>query len=171
MSQLLNKGITYKGVDFIAPVENVDFSFYQCDLNTGDLPQEIKNSEMVICSGLLEYVENIPDFMKKIQEIIKKDGYLVASYFNMNHINRRLQKIKGQKVYFHDDWRGNYSFSELRSIFKKSGLKLIKVYPMGNSFSHSMPVGDTLKDTVELSKFHFLSPLMAHQFIFILKKI
>lgn len=171
LRQLLNKGIAYTGVDFIAPVENIDFPFYQCDLNTRELPQETKDSEMVICSGLLEYIENLPDFMKKIQAMIKKDGFLVASYFNMYHINRRLQKIKGEKVYFHADWRGNYSYTELKSIFKNSGLNLIKVYPMGNSFSHSMAVGDTLKDTVELSKFHLLSPLMAHQFIFVLKKV
>lgn len=171
LKQLLNHDITYTGVDFISPIDEINFPFYKCDFNSENLPKEIKDSEMVVCSGLIEYIENVPDFVNKIHNIIKSDGYFVASYFNMKHINRRLQKIKGEKVYFHPDWRGNYSFNKIKTILKKTGFKVIKIYPMGNSFSHSVPVNSTLNDSVVLSEFNLLSPYMAHQFIFVLKKV
>ncbi len=171
LKQLLNSDISYTGVDFISPVEEINFPFYKCDFNAENLPAEIKNSEMVVCSGLIEYIENVPGFIDKIFGVVKKDGYLIASYFNMNHVNRRIQKIKGEKVYFHPDWRGNYSYNKIKAIFKNSGFKIVKTYPMGNSFSHSVPVNSTINDAAVLAKFNWLSPHMAHQFIFVLKKV
>ena len=167
---LLFPEISYSGVDFILPKDPPGFPFYQCDFNSERLPKQICDTDVIVCSGLLEYIEQLPEFVRNISDCLNPGGLIVASYFNFNHIQRRILKVKGKPLYYHSDWRGFYSYSEMKKIFKRAGFALVRTVPIGHSFSHSAPVERTLADDCELHKFHFLSPLMTHQFIFILKK-
>ncbi|MFN5183924.1 MAG: class I SAM-dependent methyltransferase [Bacteroidota bacterium] len=169
LRKLLKKQISYIGVDFIEPKNETDFIFYKCDFNSQSLPFEIQGVKLVVCSGLLEYVEDVDSFLKNIRLLLGNNGKLIVSYFNFNHISRRVKKITYKNLYFHPDWRGHYSLNDLKKIIFNSGFEIENILPMGNSFFHSTSVSSTITDDDSLKSINIFSSLTAHQFIFILK--
>ncbi len=167
---LLGETVKYTGCDFVAPEPRADFRFFLCDFNKERLPSELAGNQLFVCSGLLEYIENTPAFLSQIYLLLPAGGKLVASYFNMNHIARTWRKITGRSVYFHPDWRGRYSLRSLEQVLEASGFRIKKIHPVGQAFSHSAPVGMTVKDDDSLIRFSFYSALLAHQFVFVCEK-
>jgi predicted TPR repeat methyltransferase len=163
----LTPEIKYVGCDFAMPEGKADFEFHNCDFNNGKLPQAINNCELIACSGLLEYIEDMNHFIGQISERIKPGGFLVASYFNMNHIKRISDLIKGKTFQVHPDWRGFYSVKDIASIIAKNGFKIQKIVPTSHSLKASAPVGGTTNDAMVLPKYSFYSRFLAHQFIFV----
>src|SRR5437016_2356530 len=50
----------YIGLDFVRPEHTPDFEFYQCNLNADPLPPVLGDVDLIACSGILEYVEDLP---------------------------------------------------------------------------------------------------------------
>ena len=72
----------------MAPPVRPPFPFYQCDFNREALPADLQELEMIICSGLLEYIEDLPKFVGQLRSRLNVGGHLIATYFNMNHVSR-----------------------------------------------------------------------------------
>lgn len=163
--------VNYSGCDFIEPHVNIDFKFYQCEFNLEKLPSEINGIEMIVASGLLEYIEDLPLFISQVRDVLHEKGIFIATYFNMNHIARRWQELRGMPVYTHPDWKGMYSFDDLNAIFIKNGFRVKKVIPFTHSLFSSKAVNETVKGKVRIDRFHIYSTLLAHQFIFTCEKV
>lgn len=160
----------YTGCDFIAPRDEHDFRFFRCDFNRETTPDAIRNSEMVVASGLLEYIEDLPAFISEIRDMLIGRGMFIATYFNANHFSRRLRKIGGKKLHHHPDWTRIYPLDELRQIISERGFQINKIVPLNHSLSVARPVGETVNEEVQIDRFHLYSPLFAHQFILVCEK-
>lgn len=167
----LTPGIRYRGCDFVVPTTTYDFEFYACDFNNEELPLQVRDSELIVCSGLLEYIDNLPVFLKAINDSLAKDGRFLVTYFNMNHIGRIWDLIRGRSFRVHPDWRGFYSPDDFKRMLCRSGFSIEEIFTSSQSFKGSPPVSDTEEVNDELLGYHFYSKYFAHQIIVNCKKI
>ncbi len=167
----LTPGINYKGCDFAKPEGDYDYEYYRCDFNTESFPSEIDNEPLIVCSGLLEYIEDIDKFLQQVNMALIDEGILVVSYFNMNHISRIVKLLKGKSFPVHPDWRGFYSPSSFQEKIRGAGFAIRKIVPVSHGFGESKGVDNTIQDELVLPRNRSYSYLLAHQLIFICKKI
>ncbi len=166
----LTPGIKYTGCDFTMPETSNHFDFHHCDFNHSELPVSVHGTPLVACSGLLEYIEDLDLFLKKINYILSDNGILIASYFNMNHISRIMQMMKGGSFKVHPDWRGFYSPNDFTLKLKNTGFILEKIYPVSHGFTNSQAVSETTGQRLVIPRFRFYSKMLAHQLIFVCRK-
>lgn len=72
--------------------------------------------DVVVCSGIFEYLEDPVKVLREIRTRLRPDGRLIVSYFNMRHVSRQ----PGQ-AYRHPLWRNDYTPSEFRSLLHTAG--------------------------------------------------
>lgn len=168
--RMLCPGVEYNGCDFIAPASPVGFSFYKCNFNQEPLPTGLKNFDVVVCSGILEYIEDASAFLASLRSTLTTEGRLVITYFNMNHISRIWTLIRGRSFPVHPDWRSLYSPREVRALIEKSGFQIIKSVATSHALCTAASVEETVQVPLTLPRTHLGSRLLAHQFIFVLKK-
>jgi SAM-dependent methyltransferase len=169
LRNFIDSGI-YAGCDFIEPQGTNDFRFIRCDFNREKLPNEIKGVEMIVASGLLEYIDDLPAFLSQLNDLLSEKGSFIATYFNMNHFSRLWKTKMGMQVRIHPDWKGMHSLSELKTMLTENGFRIKTIVPLSHSISASKPASGTLDEEVKIDSFHFYSALFAHQFIFVCEK-
>jgi polysaccharide pyruvyl transferase WcaK-like protein len=165
--RMLCPGVEYTGCDFIAPAPPVGFSFYQCNFNREPLPSRLKDFDIAVCSGILEYMEDAPAFLASLRSTLVADGHLVITYFNMNHISRIWTLLAGRSLPIHPDWRGLYSPRDVRKLIEKSGFQIVKSVATGHALGTAASVEQTVSSPMTLGRTHWASRLFAHQFIFV----
>lgn len=163
-------GIEYLGCDFVAPSTPHDFRFLRCDFNHEALPAELQDVELFVCSGLLEYMEHVPEFLAQVQSRLGAKGYLVCTYFNMNHLSRVWKLLRNETIPAHPDWRGFHSPRSIARLIRKAGFQMKKKIPMNHVLRASPPVADTISTPLILPKFRPWSYLFAHQFLFVAQR-
>jgi hypothetical protein len=161
---------TYIGVDFIKPDIDPPFSFYQCDLNNDPLPVALGHVDLVTCSGILEYIEDLPEFFTKLHDRIVPTSTVIISYFNMNHISRILGLVSGRTFSTHPDWRNFLSPKDLQSTIRKAGFEINKIIPVGVSLGTSPSVKNNTDGDIFMPSDFKGSYLFSHQFIFTISK-
>lgn len=169
--QRLCPGVEYVGCDFIAPAHPVGFQFYQCNFNRESLPDGLKDFDVVVCSGILEYLEDVPAFLASIRSVLSANGHLIVTYFNMNHVSRIWRLISGRSFMVHPDWRGLYSPGDVRRLIERSGFKIVKSIATSHALGGAAGVEETVAARLTLRKTHWWSRLFAHQFAFVAIKI
>jgi SAM-dependent methyltransferase len=162
-------GIEYVGCDFVAPPVPPPFPFYQCDFNREALPADLQELELIVCSGLLEYIEDLPKFVGQLRSRLDVGGYLIATYFNMNHISRVWAMIRGKTFPVRPDWHGFYSPSDLAHTFSDAGFELTDRFAMQHAIGPSPAVCETVDTQLSFHPARAWSTLFAHQFIFVAK--
>jgi polysaccharide pyruvyl transferase WcaK-like protein/SAM-dependent methyltransferase len=160
-------GIAYVGCDFIAPESPIEFPFYQCNFNRDPIPGELRDFDVVVCSGILEYIDDVPAFLKNLRSRLTADGHLVLTYFNMNHIRRLAAMAGGRSFAAHPDWRGFYSPADFRELVANSGMRVVKTIPMNHSLGKASSVEETVSAPLSLPGARWWSALLAHQFLFV----
>lgn len=167
--RVLCPAVEYVGCDFITPSSPPDFAFYRCNFNREPLPSELVDFDIVVCSGILEYIENPSDFLKSLQSRLNKEGHLILTYFNMNHVSRIWKLATGQSFPVHPDWRGFYSPGDVRKLVGKCGFEIVKTVPMRHALGGAVAVEETVNAPLKLPRMRWWSPLLAHQFLFVAK--
>jgi colanic acid/amylovoran biosynthesis protein len=163
-------GIEYVGCDFVAPEKSVGFPFYQCDFNRQLLPADLRELETIVCSGLLEYIGHLPEFLAQLRSRLKPSGYLIATYFNMNHVSRIWALLRGKSFPVRPDWRGFYSPRDFRRRLEAAGFELVRSVPMNHSLESAASVDETVGCPLRLPRLRPWSALLAHQFLFLAKR-
>jgi SAM-dependent methyltransferase len=156
----------YIGIDFVAPSEPVDFEFHECDFNVQPLPAGIL-ADVIVCSGILEYMEDLDSFLQKTRSCLSPGGHLVATYFNMNHISRVISLLAGNTIHMHPDWRGFFSPRTIQKKIADAGFSIQRVVPLLESLGAPSSVEETQNQPVRLLPMRRRSYLLAHQFIFV----
>ena len=82
--------VEYVGCDFAAPAQPPDFEFHLCDLNLDDLPGSLTDFDVVVCSGILEYLNALAATFRDIRRRLGPSGSFVCTYFNDQHVLRGL---------------------------------------------------------------------------------
>ena len=160
-------GIEYIGCDFVAPTRATEFPFSQCNFNQQNLPVDLTDLELIVCSGILEYIEDLPGFLSEVRSRLRHDGHLVATYFNMNHFSRIWELVRGKSFAVRPDWRGFYSPQEFAKILRDSGFRLNQSVAMNHSLREPVAVEETLDIPLALPRARRWSALLSHQFIFV----
>lgn len=165
--QELCPGAEYYGCDFVTPTQPPPFPFFLCDLNRQPLPRELRDFDAVVCSGILEYVEDVPGFLSQIRERLCRDGVLIATYYNMNHVSRMWAMIRGVTFADHPDWRGFYSLRDMRRFIRDCGFVMDQEIAMNHTWRKSTEVERTVTQQLSLERIHPWSFLLSHQFHFV----
>ena len=129
-------GVDYSGCDMIDGAGS-SFPFTRCNVNRDGLPQQIRGVSAVSCSGLLEYVDDLPQFLRELRARMRSGSWLVVTYLNMNHLSRIFAMAVGRTFDVHPGWRGFYSPRSLGHLLNASGFKL------ETSLRHAIWVGGT----------------------------
>jgi len=159
--------VRYVGCDFVAPARPPDFPFYQCDFNRQALPADLQDLELVVCCGLLEYIDDLGGFLAQIRSRLASCGHLVATYFNMNHVSRIWTLIRGRSFPVRPDWRGFHSPQDVADLITQSGFRIRRTVAMNHSFRTAAPVDQTMDAALKLPRPRFWSRLLSHQFLFV----
>jgi SAM-dependent methyltransferase len=159
-------GIDYSGCDMIDG-SSAPFPFMRCNVNRDSLPAEIGNAGAVSCSGVLEYIDDLPLFLQDLRARMRSGALFVASYYNMNHISRIYRLTLGRSFGVHRGWRGFYSPRALGSVFEDFGLKVEKKYVTRYGVGRDRPIADTVEERLRLPRYVPGGFLLAHQVIYV----
>lgn len=170
LATLLRPDIMYSGADFIEPDTPYPFVFYPCNFNEGGITPSIGSYDVVVCSGLLEYISDLPGFLQQIHDHVSANGFFICSYFNMKHIRRKIQSLSGGTPYRHPDWKNNYSCKALCDLIQQQGFHLEKIHPMSEGWKDSAPVSDTVNEKDLLLPYRRSSGWLAHQILMVFSK-
>ncbi len=72
--------------------------------------------DVIVCSGILEYLEAPEKTLRELVKRVSPTGKLVVSYFNMRHVSRR-----GGAAFRHPLWRNDYAPAEFRALLASAG--------------------------------------------------
>lgn len=86
------------------------------DLEAGVPPFDGQPYDVVVCSGILEYLDDPGAILRSLTERVTPSGVLVVSYFNMRHLSRR-----GPDAFRHSLWRNDRSPAAFRDVLGSSG--------------------------------------------------
>jgi len=104
LEQYLTPECEYQPCDIIA---GLDVLF--CDFNTGDWSAIEQTYDYVVCAGVLEYVENLPAFLKTVCEFFTHE--ILVSY---NPFRPGIECPEG--------WVNRFTQAELEELFDAAGL-------------------------------------------------
>ena len=169
--QKLCPGIEYVGCDFVRPAGTVSFPFYQCNFNREELPTDLQELDMIVCSGLLEYIEDLPAFLGQLRSRLRPHGNLIVTYFNMNHISRVWALMRGQSFPVRTDWRGLYSPRDISQLISAAGFEIEQTVAMNHALGSSLSVHETVDESLRLPRARPWSRLLSHQFLFVAKAV
>lgn len=126
LSRQLGNTITYYGCDISREAVRVgnDPNVVQHDLNGPEWPFQDKSFDCIVGSGIMEYIEDVPQFLLNATKSLSQRGHLVISYFNMRHIYRRCQVLFRRKPYRHPAWRNAYSLEGLEELLRQAHLRV-----------------------------------------------
>jgi len=85
--------VEYVGCDFAAPVHPSDFEFHSCDLNQEGLPGHLSGFDVIVCSGILEYLNTLQSTLRDIGRRLQPSGSFVCTYFNDQHALRKMSRF------------------------------------------------------------------------------
>lgn len=164
--QKLCPGIEYVGCDFIRPAGPLEFPFYQCDFNREALPADLQELDAIVCSGLLEYIEDLPAFLAQLRSRLKPQGSLIVTYFNMNHISRVWTLLRGKSFPVRADWRGLYSPRDMARLISAAGFIIEQKFVMNHALGSALAVKETISDHTTLTHERPWSKWLSHQFLY-----
>jgi len=99
LKMYLPKGCKYQGCDIVKREE----STIVCDFNLNEYPP-IKQYDYVVCSGLIEYINDVPSFLNKLP--------LYAEQFIFSY----AQKISSIEGRIEQDWVNHYTTAEFAEL-------------------------------------------------------
>lgn len=112
LKEHLPQSVTYIPVDYVARTSDT----IVCDFDKREMPDQSLLNDVVFCSGILEYIDDIDWFISSISSAKK----IIASYCT-------IEKFPNLKLRESYAWRNNYSSHELISKFIKAGFVLKKI--------------------------------------------
>jgi colanic acid/amylovoran biosynthesis protein len=164
-------GIEYVGCDFVRPAGPVSFPFYQCNFNQEELPADLQELEMIVCSGLLEYIEDLSAFLNQLRARLRPDGKLIVTYFNMNHISRIWDLVRGRSFPVRTDWRGLHSPRDVARLITDAGFEITQTLAMNHSLGTATGVEETVNTRLTLPRVRPWSRFLSHQFLYVARAL
>ena len=124
LGRILGESYTYHGCDVSEEAVHTPGPGWRVvhDLE-GGLPEfDSGPYDTVVASGIFEYLQDVPALLKRIRSRLSRDGRLVASYFNMDHVSRRAGD-----AFRHELWVNDWRPSEFRALLEAAGFEIERV--------------------------------------------
>ena len=117
LGRMLGPLFDYTGIDVAAGVatEEEGFRIRTADLNTAPLPTD-DVFDTVVCSGSLEYLDDIPSVLSALRERVRPGGLGVFTLYNLSHFARVVQRASR-----HPTWRFDERPDELMLLLAEAG--------------------------------------------------
>ncbi len=96
-------------------------SFYQIDFNAKVLTN--KQYDVAVCFETIEHIENTTNFLKSLQNVIKKGGYLLISI-----PNEKFEEVDEYGKIIYKYHKHIFSKKEAISLLKKYGFEVEDIY-------------------------------------------
>jgi SAM-dependent methyltransferase len=160
----------YVGCDFVASPRDGDgapFEFHRCDFNVEPLPPSLPRADVLVCSGLLEYVADIPSLLQQARGLLTDDGALVVSYVNMSHLLRVVDSVRGRTMFHHPDWRGFWSPRDVVAQIDAGGFTVESTYETTRGVRPEPAFAATVDAPVRLRRAGWSSRWLAHELLFV----
>ena len=95
--------------------------------------------DFILCSHVIEHIENCDVALKELKRVLKKDGFLILSVPNEGCLLSQIRNnILQRKILKYTDHKHFFTKKSLLTLSKKAGFKLgNKVLFEGFSFPHS----------------------------------
>ncbi len=121
LGRMLSEGILYHGCDLSAEAVAAGGSdrLVVHDLAEGLPAFDGEPYDVIVASGILEYLEDVPALLAGIRERLAPGGRLVVSYFNMDHVSRRAGR-----PFRHPLWVNDWKPRELRALLAEAGFAI-----------------------------------------------
>jgi hypothetical protein len=164
---LLPDGVRYVGCDFVSSPEVAGrgFELHRCDVNHEPLPASLPHADVAVCSGLLEYVADIPALLRQVRADV-----LVASYVNMSHALRVADALRGRTMFHHPDWRGFWSPRDVVGQLAAGGWRVMATYETTRGLRPEPRFADTVARPVRLRRAGPTSRWLAHELLFVARR-
>jgi SAM-dependent methyltransferase len=163
-------GVEYVGCDFVPLREPASFPFHQCDFNRQALPAQLHGLEAVVCSGILEYIDDLPGFLRRLHSRVVPGGHLVATYFNIEHISRVWAALTGAAPAGNPNWRSLRPPREIRRLLEDAGFVIAASIASGHSLRAARSARTTVSARFTLPPAGPWSRLLAQQFLFVAQR-
>jgi len=105
----LDKSCKYQPCDVIKSTPDV----IQCDFNAGEYPDPGVTYDVVICSGVIEYIRKPKEFLKRMPALGRM---MILSYCPTREGQSRLDRLSV-------NWVNHYSRAEFDGLLTEMGLK------------------------------------------------
>lgn len=159
--------IKYSGCDFVDIPGRDDFEFSQVDLNHENINFGESCYDVVVCSGIVEYVREPRRLFHSVYKSLRPGGRLVVSYFNFYHFSRVVRKLISTGNYLHPDWKNQYSLHDLEKVVASSGVKIDGRYATRHSIHHASGVSAVDMTSVARPVWKAYSKLLSHEFLLV----
>ena len=138
LGRMLGTVYDYTGVDVAEAVagEEDRFRILTADLNRESLPTE-GVFDTVVCSGSLEYLDDIPGRLSDLRARVRPGGLGVFTLFNLSHFARVVQSASR-----HPTWRFEERPDELALALYEAGFSPQRVLPTSVGYGPSRAVND-----------------------------
>jgi 2-polyprenyl-3-methyl-5-hydroxy-6-metoxy-1,4-benzoquinol methylase len=135
-------------------LENIGFDVYNLDINIkkenlknkkfnlndqNSLPYQKKFFDYVLCSEVIEHIENPWKLFRDIKKVLKKNGILILTTPNIH--SKKSKKIFQKNNYFHWFEKENLEyhinplpFWEIKLISEKNNFKIFKILGSGDYY-------------------------------------
>lgn len=114
LKKYLPAGCRYQSCDAVSR----EATTIVCNFNKNEFPP-VKHYDYVYCSGLLEYINDLPHFMRQLRRY--SDDFIVSYVATRSKSKKRIRKREGL------DWVNHYNFIETVKIFLSNGYRVEKV--------------------------------------------
>lgn len=157
--------IEYVGCDFAAPAQPPNFEFHLCDLNREGLPGHLSGFDVIVCSGILEYLKALQSTIRDIGRRLQPSGSFLCTYFNDEHVLRKLSRLIGHEPYRHPDWMPLLPLSALIDVLRTEGLPVRRTFSSTVGIGPAPAVSATVGRPISLVPVTMWSQSFAHQFV------
>lgn len=140
MGRMLGPRFDYQGLDVSheVVVQAPGFRIQQRDLNTQGLPA-MAPVDTVICSGSLEYLDDLPGTLRGLRARIVDGGLGVFTLYNLAHFARGAGRAKR-----HPTWRFQARPDELVMALREAGFSPQRILPTAAGYCASQAVNAEL---------------------------
>jgi hypothetical protein len=117
LKQYLKPGCRYQPCDVVKSSPDVIF----CDFNAGIYPETKETFDYVVCSGVLEYIRQPEEFLRRIPPLGRS---VIISYNTLAPGGSKLARMGNGW-----GWVNHFTSQELENLFAKSGLSWTILVP------------------------------------------
>jgi SAM-dependent methyltransferase len=164
LGRMLGPTYDYTGVDVASSVavDEPRFRVGTADLNQGALPEG--SWEVVVCSGVLEYLDDMQGMLASIRSRLVPGGLAVITLFNLAHVARAVGRPTR-----HAEWRFEERPDELALHLIEAGLRPVRVVPSAAGYGPAQAIGAEHRTSHDLQGGGQLGPArqvrLAHQIV------
>lgn len=127
LETLLPSHIRYFGADVageVVPHATAPERLEVADLNTGEEPFPGRRFDVVVASGIFEYIRDPAAFMALLRRKVAPDGHLVLSYLNRQHHREVRRELRGGSYAYPDPHLNFITLAEAVRLLRTAGFTI-----------------------------------------------